>query len=162
MIRIALTNLKKYNEGTLVYEWVELPCDDFDAVFDRIGHDEYFISDHECEEFHVQINEYDRITELNELAEQIDELSEYEQKVLVAIMEANSNSIKDALDIIENDNYLFYAVEDFDELVDMFIDEGLFGEIPENIKNYLDYGKIARDLEYDGFVQTAVGIININ
>ena len=162
MLKIALTNLKKYNEGELIYEWVELPCDDFDAVFDRIGHDEYFISDYECEDFHVQIHEYDRLSTLNELAEQIDSLSEYEQTVLRAILEADAISIRDALDIVEHDNYLFYQVEDFDELIDMFIDEGLFGKIPSNIIGYLDYEKIARDLEYDGYVQTTAGIININ
>lgn len=162
MIRIALTNLKKYNEGELIYEWVELPCEDLKSVFDRIGHDEYFISDYECDDFHITIHEYDCINKLNDLAKQIDDLTDYERKVLKAIMEADSPRIMYALEILKNDNYLFYEVEDFDELIDEFIDEGLFGEIPPNLVNYLDYEKIARDLEYDGFSLTSVGVINLS
>ena len=36
MFRIWIGNLGKYNEGELIGEWVDLPCDDFDAVFERI------------------------------------------------------------------------------------------------------------------------------
>jgi len=30
-----------------------------------------------------------------------------------------------------------------------FVEEGLFGETPESLENYIDYEKIARDLEVD-------------
>ncbi len=35
------------------------------------------------------------------------------------------------------------------ELAEQFIDEGLFGEIPERLQYYLDYDAIARDLAVD-------------
>lgn len=35
------------------------------------------------------------------------------------------------------------------ELAENFVDEGLFGEIPENLEPYLDYDAIARDLSFD-------------
>lgn len=35
------------------------------------------------------------------------------------------------------------------ELAEQFVDEGLFGEIPKAIANYLDYDAIARDLGFD-------------
>jgi hypothetical protein len=34
------------------------------------------------------------------------------------------------------------------ELAQQFVDEGLFGPIPESIKNHIDYDSIARDLTY--------------
>ena len=42
------------------------------------------------------------------------------------------------------------------ELAEHFVDEGLFGEIPENIKNHLDYDSIARDLSVD-YTETVIG-----
>lgn len=35
------------------------------------------------------------------------------------------------------------------ELAEEFVDEGLFGEIPENLRFYIDYDAIARDLATD-------------
>lgn len=35
------------------------------------------------------------------------------------------------------------------ELAEQFIDEGLFGEIPESIQSYIDYDAVARDLSMD-------------
>ena len=42
-----------------------------------------------------------------------------------------------------------YEEENLKELAYRFVDEGLFGEIPENIQCYLDYDAIARDLGCD-------------
>ena len=42
-----------------------------------------------------------------------------------------------------------YPVESLRELAETFIDEGLFGEIPERLAFYLDYDAIARDLGMD-------------
>lgn len=74
-IKIALTNLGKYNEGTLVYEWLELPAtqSEIDQVLKEIGineeYEEYFISDYEAP---FTIGEYSSITKLNEIAEQLE------------------------------------------------------------------------------------------
>lgn len=42
-----------------------------------------------------------------------------------------------------------YEVDSLKELAEQFVEEGLFGEIPENIRFYLDYDAIARDLDMD-------------
>ena len=42
-----------------------------------------------------------------------------------------------------------YHVESLRELAQEFLDEGLFGEIPENFRFYLDMDAIARDLGMD-------------
>ena len=43
----------------------------------------------------------------------------------------------------------FYEMDSIKELAEQFIDEGLFGEIPENVLWYLDMDLIARDLGMD-------------
>jgi antirestriction protein len=42
-----------------------------------------------------------------------------------------------------------YQVNSMKELAEQFVDEGLFGEIPEHLANYIDMDAIARDLEHD-------------
>lgn len=42
-----------------------------------------------------------------------------------------------------------YQCESMKELAEQFVDEGLFGDIPEHLTNYIDYDAIARDLAVD-------------
>ncbi len=49
-----------------------------------------------------------------------------------------------------------YHVDDLKELAAQFVDEGLLGEIPENLRVYLDYEAIARDLGME-YVETTIG-----
>ena len=42
-----------------------------------------------------------------------------------------------------------YEVDNLRELAVQFVDEGLFGEIPEHLQYYLDYDAMARDLAMD-------------
>jgi len=42
-----------------------------------------------------------------------------------------------------------YEMDSMRDLAIHFVDEGLFGEIPESIENYIDYDAIARDLSID-------------
>lgn len=42
-----------------------------------------------------------------------------------------------------------YEVDSLRELAEQFVDEGLFGGIPERLASYIDYDAIARDLAVD-------------
>ena len=50
-----------------------------------------------------------------------------------------------------------YAVESLTELAEQFVDEGLFGDIPEALANYIDYDAIARDLGVEYVEATIAG-----
>lgn len=39
-----------------------------------------------------------------------------------------------------------YYVDSLKELAEQFVEEGLYGDIPESLQYYIDYGAIARDL----------------
>lgn len=163
MIRIALTNLKKYNEGELIYEWVELPCEDFEEVLKRIGNpEEYFISDYECEIPHITIHEYENLDELNELAENLNRLFPYELKAAIAIMEIDGSDIEEAIDTVRDGRCFFYESDNFEEFIDLIIDEGFFGEITNEVKEFLDYEKLTNYFKNIGYSLTSVGIINTN
>lgn len=42
-----------------------------------------------------------------------------------------------------------YAVTSLRDLAEMFVEEGLFGDIPERLQYYIDFDAIARDLAVD-------------
>lgn len=48
-----------------------------------------------------------------------------------------------------------YYLDSMKELAEMFIDEGLFGDIPEKLQFYLDYDLIAHDLSMD-YTETCI------
>ena len=42
-----------------------------------------------------------------------------------------------------------YELSSMKELAEQFVEDGLFGDIPERLQVYLDYDAIARDLAMD-------------
>ena len=50
-----------------------------------------------------------------------------------------------------------YEVDSLRELAEQFVDDGLFGDIPEQLQSYLDYDAIARDLGMDYTETTIAG-----
>lgn len=116
-IKAYVTNLGKYNKGYLVGEWVAFPITEQEKsdLFARIGvsnepdadgnyYEEYFITDYESDFnlFNVY-GEYVSIDTLNDLAERVEALSEYEKDVLESILEAGYyRDISEALEHVDN------------------------------------------------------------
>lgn len=81
--------------------------------------------------------------------EAIEEWSEDEKiKIIIAVGEAGYkfNLGEDAPDQFDID---IYELDSLKDLAEQFAEEGLFGEIPTRIQNYLDYDALARDLGMD-------------
>ena len=156
-ISIYLTNLNRYINGMLCGEWVKLPIpqEELDAVIGRIGSegDEFFITDYEVLFGNLHISEYASIQEVNELAERLEGLADHEYEKLAAILECESSmSIAEVLEIIEELD-CFDLLEDIDDdeaLAAYYIDNGyIFYDVPDNIKMYLDLGRLGRDIRLD-------------
>lgn len=65
------------------------------------------------------------------------------------------------MEIQQKRNFIYYSgVNSYKELAKIFVYDGLFGEIPENLKNYIDYEAMGRDLSYD-YQQAENGILMI-
>ncbi len=78
-----------------------------------------------------------------------DEWSE-DQKLRVIISEREIGNPFD----LEHDNpddldIDLFEIDTMRELAEQFVEEGLFGEIPEHLANYIDLDAIARDLSFD-------------
>lgn len=69
-------------------------------------------------------------------------------KAIIAIGEVRYkfDLAEDSPDDFEVD---IYQLDSMRELAEQFVDEGLYGTIPESIQSYLDYDAIARDLAMD-------------
>jgi len=159
-MKIYITNLDKYNNGQLEGKWITLPLSNFDTEFEdilkEIGNpEEYFITDFECD--YYNIDEYEDIEELNDLAEYYEGLDEHDQIKLKYVIDDQRLTIKDAL-YFELGDIMFYQNMDLKEVAVHMVEESLFGEIPESIKNYIDYEAIAIDLGYDCYVETDQGV----
>ena len=167
LISVFLNTWGNYNEnGADGGFWVELPCN-LDEVLERLaastGEDvdemEVFINDFETEISGLEISENTDISDLNDIAEQLESLDKYDLEKLEAILEADGESLENALDNM--DDYIFYANQSLEDVASEMIDEGVFGDIPDSIINYIDISAIARDLGYDGYTETENGVIYI-
>lgn len=161
IISIYLINLGKYNEGYLVGEWVNLPIEDdeLNKVFQRIcineRYEEWFITDYEVKLSGIgdAIGEYSNLNVLNELAQKLDNLYEWEKEKLQAILESKSNScLTDILETIDSlDNWdLLSDVKTNEDLGYYYTEECCCIDIPEALKNYFDYEAYGRDIDLDG------------
>ena len=92
---------------------------------------------------------------LEELQEAIERWSDTEKmQYIIArdeLMLAHDSAVN-AMDDIE----IYDGVESLTKLAEQFVDDGLFGEIPEKITYYLDYEAIGRDLRHDGYTETTI------
>lgn len=163
MLKIFITNLNSYNNGELRGQWVSLPNDNLEEICNRIKvnkYDELFISDFDTD-LNIQINEFDNIEKLNKLAEQIEELDEYELLGLNAYLENGENveyAIEHSKDIIVYDH-----CNSMEDVAYKYAEEsGLIDEIPENLQCYFDYKKLARDMEIENtFIDFKTGYIEL-
>lgn len=159
MLNINVTNLKKYNEGALVGEWISLPCEDIKEVLEKIsnnGNDELFISDYETDISGLKVAEYEDILQLNEIAEEIEEMREDELIALQAYLEQYANDMEQALDEVRQGNYrIYYNCDNMEDVAYQVVNDcGLLDGVPEEVKIYFDYEAYGRDMEINGtFIQ---------
>ena len=162
-----ITNLGKYNEGELVGEWVKFPttAEEMKEVFKRIGigqrddfgqpYEEWFITDYDCyvDGLYDKLGEYENLDELNYLASKLEEMSDSEYAQFQAGMEMGDHcgSLQEIINLTENlDCYEIYPdIEDYDDLGRYYIEELDAMQVPEHLKNYIDYEAYGRDVAMD-------------
>lgn len=162
-----ITNLGKYNEGALVGEWVKFPttAEELKKVFDRIGigqkddfgqpYEEWFITDYDCYVggLYDKLGEYENLDELNYLASKLEEMGQGEYAQFQAAMEVgdHSGSLQEIINLTDNlDCYdLYPSIQDYDDLGRYYIEELDAMQVPEHLRNYIDYEAYGRDVAMD-------------
>lgn len=170
MINLYIANLGKYNEGFLVGKWIELPCseDELNQLYVEIGvgyydkendgsyvsglwvddccYEEIAIHDFETDVDGLEIGEYSSISDLNEVAEKLDNLKSYELDLVKAIVELGNDDIYEALEHHE-DYSLMSDVNDTEDLGRYYVEEMEFSQIPEHLKYYFDYAAYGESID---------------
>ena len=159
-MKIFITNLGKYTEGYLIGKWVKLPVseDKLNEVLEAIGineyYEEYFITDYENEIIGIGdvISEYSSVQALNELAQRLEDLSDDEADKLGAVLEYEAcTSVEEVLAILDKlDEFeLVIGVSDDETLGYYYAEELGSIDIPEHLKNYMDYEAYGRDIRLE-------------
>lgn len=159
-----VTNLGKYNEGTLEGRWVTFPTtqEELRTVLDSIGigvsdesghvYEEWFIADYEwyaTEGTPGFLGNHESLDELNYLAVRLREMGEGEYDQFQAIVEMgnDANSLRDMINLMDNlDCYDVHPdIGDEDDLGRYYATE-LAKDVPEELRNYIDYEEYGRDM----------------
>ena len=88
--------------------------------------------------------------------ELIDEWQDWEKTLCIIAVEECGIDFDLNSDCVDHTGIDIYWVDSLEELAEQFVEEGLYGDIPENLQFYLDYEKIARDLAVE-YVETVIG-----
>ena len=172
--KIYVSDLKSYNNGFLVGAWINLPNDNIEKeindifklgnqclkdnnLYDGYECEEYVIHDQEGFEDFYKVVEYDSPYKLNDLAEFLENLDEWDE-IKVEILLYDYATIEE---ILENglDAYdvEIYECSSFYKLAQNFYNKKISKDIPNHLKNYIDYELIGSDLsmdygEYNGYI----------
>jgi antirestriction protein len=154
-LKIFLTNLGKYNEGDLVGRWLTLPCtlEERNTALSKIGigeqYEEYFITDYE-NDVGLFIDQFECLSELNEIAKSIACLNAYQRNVLRAVIQLEPLDLCDIVETVNNlSNYTLHTNIQTDyDLGHYHIHEiGKFNiDVNGEIAKYIDYEAYGRDI----------------
>ena len=162
-MRVYITDLEAYNNGHLVGAWYQLPMNEDllaesienilqegrDICEDTHFHEEYFITDFECE--YMTIEEYSPLGKYNHIAEDMEEIDEDVVKAIKFLME--NNLVKDIFEAMKTyeDSVRIYENQSMEDIAYDYSQECCdLDDIPSIISNNIDYESIARDMEIEG------------
>lgn len=168
VLRGALTNLGKYNEGGLDYVWVSFPCDkdDFQDSLKKIGigedrgdgsvYEEWFFSDWDTDYSGLDLDglgEYMSLDEVNEYAEALEGIvDDGTEEEFRAAMEY-SGDFHDALDLVETGSVTKISDESMpnrmDEAIGAYYMDSMGSNAMSNIEEYFDYEAYGQDIRIE-------------
>jgi antirestriction protein len=166
-MRVYVSTYKSYNDGNLNGRWMDIDnFSDYDEFIEACR--ELFEDEEDPEEIELMFQDKD--SELPEWAyseNEIDsrlwdyiDLDEDDKLKFNYLVEYLSYDIDEAFDNYQD--VIFYDGMTLKTVAEELVDEGLFGEVSNNLKWYLDYEAIARDLEIDGYTETSDGVFFYN
>ena len=174
VLRGALTNLGKYNEGGLDYVWVSFPCDedDFQDSLKKIGigedrgdgsvYEEYFFSDWDTDYSGLTLDglgEYMSLDEVNECAEALEGIvDDGTEEEFRAAMEY-SGDFHDALNLVETGSVTKISDESMsnrmDEAIGAYYMDSMGFNAMSNVEEYFDYEAYGRDIRIEYYPMDA-------
>lgn len=132
-------------------EWVDLMDVDFEELRNKAG-DCIYVSDVDSD-FGMQMEGNFLIEELEDIADKLNEIDnqdlDYDFKAILDYL--GSWNFEEAYNIVISGEYSFNCdINDDESLGYYLVDEGImFDNIPDEVKDYLDYEAIGRDYRFN-------------
>ena len=157
-IKVFVTNLSAYNAGELRGKWVTLPLEESELIMEVNnvladgGGEEYFITDYEAPFY---IDEYESLSELNEIAERLDCAGLPDENVVKALKEISIDR-EDLINILENGEYDIvknvYNEQDLALNVDEnFLPFNYHAVADAGAENYINWEAVGHEMTMDGW-----------
>ena len=86
---------------------------------------------------------------IDKFFELVDEWDDHQKTVFIIAIGECGYAFNPETDNIDDLDVQLYEVETLEDLAKQFVDEGLFGDVPERFQFYIDYEAVARDLSVD-------------
>jgi len=139
--------------GTHEGEWIDLPMDEeeLEEIINKYtdsGRHDAIITDYEAP---FKTDRYG-LHKLNEIVQEMEEAMDeagIDEEELEALLEVLDDP-EVALEYLRNGGVRFYKAEDWADLAELLVYDYDWLEIPEHLRNYIDYEKLGRDLNYSG------------
>lgn len=170
-LKAFITSLGAYNDGALLGEWASLPIndEDLDALLHRIGvvdcftseelkkvpenlrrfaSDEYFITDYETDMPGLSENfgEYTSIENLNETAEELQDLDDHDAEIVAAIMSDRNCDIDEAKEALQDGWFLPCDPDDDSDIGYELCEQlDMLYNVPKHLQRYFDYEQYGKD-----------------
>ena len=162
-MKLYVGTYAKYNAGSIDGAWLDTEdfsdFDEFAEACQKLHEDEedpeYMVQDSEGEAWEEKLYHESGIAWVSEWYEVSDELcrSTIDDDVFSAYVEATGCNVEaDAVGEAE-EAYRGHFSDGLEGYVEEALDEGLFGDIADNIRCYIDTAAIARDLQCDGYYE---------
>lgn len=154
--RVCLQNLSAYNDGRLVFEWLDLPLpeDEIEQARRRVlragGGEELMLAD--SEGFPFKVGEYDSLDSLNNWAEALENANDPE---MVAAYLANMDHgvDDDPKSVIEDAEERFIGkFESRADFAEEYVGQSI--DVPEALQYYIDWDRMGRDCLMDGYFES--------
>lgn len=94
---------------------------------------------------------------MNETLTRLSDLESYDQEEVAAAIEAFGCSLEEAIDQQERGCFTFYPGMNMEEVAEELVNDCC--DLPDFALRYFDFAAFARDLRFDGYEETAFGVI---
>lgn len=174
-IKIYIANLGKYNEGELVGDWIELPATQEElnelyaeiklGYFDEDGNyhhgyeeDGYFYEEWAIHDYEApfRIDEYESISNLNEIAEVLSGANREQVKIAVELIDYGIEG--DLLDAVTRViNYRDISIHhgaNMSEIARRYYEENGMLDMDNYLARFIDWDRVGREMNNNGtFIQ---------
>lgn len=147
-----MIDVQLYNTKTNELIWLELPSKDFE----NFGEDWEILSAESSDcSVYFELDENWDLLDLQTMAEDWQMLDEWENEVLIAIVNSGISDLETALGQVGS--WVFYPRMSLAEVAEELTNDCY--NIPQELQRYFDFEAMGRDLANDGYIETDYGVL---